>query len=198
MGLKIRNFRANVPPVNISPGWYNPDEMEMFSLEQSPAGMGDYSDIMGGAMGRPSVVNGMMAPAGPFTAGNSYGDLTGSLGYNIPKFGGDGPVAAGPSFYDKLVGYRNKDGSGSPGFGGLALAAGQGLFDAWRGMEMLKLGKDQLNFQKDSFAKNWEAQKRTVNSQLRDRQTARLASREGAPTSPYQSVGDYMNQNGIA
>lgn len=103
-----------------------------------------------------------------------------------------------PGFMDNLAGWKGTDGTEHAGWGGTALGAAQGLFNGWMGMKQYGLAKDQFNFQKDSFAKNWEAQKRTVNTQLQDRQVARVASRDGAPTSPYQSVGAYMNQNGIA
>ena len=60
-------------------------------------------------------------------------------------------------------------------------------------MKNYGLMKDQLAFSKDSFAKNYEAQRTTTNASLQDRQAARVASNPGA----YQSVSDYMAKNGI-
>ena len=46
---------------------------------------------------------------------------------------------------------------------------------------------------KRQFQINYDAQTITTNSSLEDRQRARVASNAGA----YQSVGDYMDKNGI-
>ena len=130
--------------------------------------------------------------------GNSASLLNGGTGSAF----GFTPDAA-PGFMDSdfmkgMLGWKDKDGIQHMGWGGLALGAGQALFGAWDGMRNYNLQRDQLAFSKDAFAKNWDAQRKTTNSQLADRQAARLASREGAGSSPYQSVGDYMKQNGIA
>lgn len=101
-------------------------------------------------------------------------------------------------FMKNMLGYKAADGTQHMGWGGLALGAGQALFGAWDSMRNYNLQKEQLAFNKAAFAKNWDAQRKTTNSQLEDRQVARLASRQGADSSPYQSVGDYMKQNGIA
>lgn len=93
-----------------------------------------------------------------------------------------------------VIGYTDKkSGNKFDGWGGLALSAGTGLFNAYMGMKQYGLFKDQLNFQKDSFERNYAAQRSTLNSQLEDRQRARVASNAGA----YQSVGEYMDKNRI-
>lgn len=74
---------------------------------------------------------------------------------------------------------------------GLGLA--QGLFNAYMGMKQYGLMKDQLSESKRQFGLNFDAQRRTTNAALSDRQAARVASN---PTG-YQSVGDYMKQYGI-
>ena len=89
---------------------------------------------------------------------------------------------------------KNADGTETGGWGGLALGAVSGIANAYMGMQQYGLAKDQLAFQKDSFNKNYAAQRQSMNTQLEDRQRARVASNSGA----YQSVGDYMNQNRIA
>ena len=81
----------------------------------------------------------------------------------------------------------------APGWGGLALGAGQGLMNGYLGLQQLGLAKDAFKESKAQFAKNFEAQRTTTNAALNDRQRARVASNPGA----YQSVGDYMQQNGI-
>lgn len=79
------------------------------------------------------------------------------------------------------------------GWGGMALGAAQGLASAYMGMKQYGLAKDSLKQSKDVFNKNFDAQRRTTNASLEDRQRARIASNSGA----YESVGSYMNKNGI-
>lgn len=86
-----------------------------------------------------------------------------------------------------------KTGMRTDGWGGLALSTGAGLFNAYMGMKQYGLFKDQLNFQKESFARNYDAQRTSMNTQLEDRQKARIAANPGA----YQSVGEYMDKNRI-
>lgn len=79
------------------------------------------------------------------------------------------------------------------GWGMPALSVAQGAFNAWMGMKQYGLAKAQLAESKQQFNLNYDAQRTTTNAQLRDRQMARVASNPGA----YQSVGDYMQLNGI-
>lgn len=88
---------------------------------------------------------------------------------------------------------RNTDGTMSQGWGGLALGGAQALGSLYMGMKQYGLAKDTLAANKAQFERNFEAQKNTTNAALEDRQRARVASNPGA----YQSVGDYMNQNGV-
>ena len=93
-----------------------------------------------------------------------------------------------------FLGSKSADGTQTQGWGGLAFGAAQGLGSLYMGMKQYGLGQRQLAFQQDSFNKNFEVQKQLTNSQLEDRQRSRVASNSGA----YQSVGDYMKQNGVA
>ena len=92
-----------------------------------------------------------------------------------------------------IVGTTNADGVTQQGWGGLALGAGQGIFNGWLGMQQLQLAKDTFGENKRQFQLNFDAQKQSLNTRLEDRQRARVASNAGA----YQSVGDYMQQNRI-
>ena len=75
--------------------------------------------------------------------------------------------------------------------GGVGLAqAGLGAFNAWNTNQT---AKDQLKFQKDSFSKQYEAQKGLTNSQLSDRQAQRVREHPDTAT----SVNDYMKQYGV-
>ena len=100
-----------------------------------------------------------------------------------------------PSFMQGLIGYKDPaSGTQVNGWGSAALGLLQGLGSAYMGMKQYGLAKDQLQFSKDAFNKNYAAQAKMTNASLMDRQRARVASNPGA----YQSVGDYMAQNGIA
>lgn len=107
---------------------------------------------------------------------------------------GSGSIAR-PDFlsWDGFMGGFNADGTKSNGWGGAALGLAQGLGSAYMGMKQYGLAKEQLQFSKDSFNKNYEAQKSMTNASMEDRQRARIAANPGA----YQSVGDYMAKNGI-
>jgi len=104
------------------------------------------------------------------------------------------PVAPGapPSIWDNFLG-STKNGVQTPGWGGTALGAASGLFNAWLGMKQYGVAKDSLAEGKRQFGLNFDAQRATTNSALEDRQRARVASNPGA----YQSVGDYIAANGI-
>lgn len=66
------------------------------------------------------------------------------------------------------------------------------LMGAWNGYQQTKIAKQQLAFQKDSFNKQYGAQKNLTNSQLEDRQRRRVME-----SSDNMSVADYMNKYGI-
>jgi len=106
---------------------------------------------------------------------------------------GFNPLITDPSFMQGLTGYTNTDGTKVNGWGGLALGAGQGLANAWMGMQQYGLAKDTLAENKRQFNANYGAQRDTLNTQMEDRQRARVASNAGA----YESVGAYMDKNRI-
>lgn len=76
---------------------------------------------------------------------------------------------------------------------GPALQGIGALGSLYMGMKQYGLAKDTLAANKAQFERNFDAQRQTTNAALEDRQRARVASNPGA----YQSVGDYMNQNGV-
>lgn len=86
-----------------------------------------------------------------------------------------------------------KTGVVTQGWGGLALQGLGTVGNLWNSWNQYGLAKDQLKFSKDSFNKNYAAQRTLINADLEDRQRARVASNPGA----YQSVGAYMDQNRI-
>lgn len=67
------------------------------------------------------------------------------------------------------------------------------LAGLYMGMQQYGLMKDQLNLQKQTAERNYQAQKNTVNASFEDRQRARNAANPGA----YQDTASYMAQYGI-
>ena len=103
-------------------------------------------------------------------------------------------IASPWNWTDFLFGsMNNQTGIKTNGALGTGLGILQGLGSAYMGMKQYGLAKDQLQFSKDAFNKNYAAQAKMTNASLEDRQRARVASNPGA----YQSVGDYMTQNRI-
>jgi len=79
------------------------------------------------------------------------------------------------------------------GWGGAALGALQTLGGLGLGIKQYKLASDALKTQKRFAETNLKNQVTTTNAALRDRQAARVASNPGG----YQSVSEYMEQNGV-
>lgn len=141
----------------------------------------------------PNLVN-----TGSYTPSNQ----TMSFGLNQPK----SFVPSNPMQFDgsmNLVGDNKPFNWQAPvtPTGGIPLTdkinAGVGVFNSALGAisayKALKLGKDNLNFQKESFAKNFEASKGTTNAELADRQARRLSANPNG----YDSVADYMAKYGV-
>lgn len=83
--------------------------------------------------------------------------------------------------------------AGKDGWGNTAISGLGALASAFMGMKQYGIAKQTLAENKRQFELNYGAQRQTTNTRLEDRQRARVASNPGA----YQSVGDYMNTNGI-
>ena len=92
-----------------------------------------------------------------------------------------------------ILGSTDANGIRTDGWGNLALGATSSLLNGWMGMQQYGLAKNQLKEGQRQFDLNYDAQRRTINSELEDRQRSRVASNAGA----YESVGSYMDRNGI-
>ena len=84
-------------------------------------------------------------------------------------------------------------GKNQVGYVPTALAGVSALSNAYTGFQNFKLAEDQLNFQKDSFNKNFANQTKLTNAALRDRQAARYSANPEA----YQNPDDYMAKNKV-
>ena len=76
---------------------------------------------------------------------------------------------------------------------GLGLGALSSALDAISAHRAYKLGKSQLNFQKDQFNRQFEAQKGLVNSQLYDKQVWRNRNMPNQ----YMSPSEYLDKYGV-
>lgn len=101
-----------------------------------------------------------------------YGSVA-PTGIGIPNQGASLGGAAPRGFMDNMLGWKDKDGSGSNGWGGLALQTGQGLMNAYLGMQMYGVAKDTLASNKEQFAKNYGAQVATTNAKSFDQINSR-------------------------
>ncbi|MBO6276969.1 MAG: hypothetical protein J6N20_05985, partial [Pseudomonas sp.] len=79
------------------------------------------------------------------------------------------------------------------GWAPTALGIGQAFMGARQGREAMGLARDQFDEAKRQFDLNFQAQRKTLNTQMEDRQRARVASNPGA----YQGVDDYMKKNRV-
>lgn len=115
-------------------------------------------------------------------------------GFSIPNLWGAPSMPQQPgSIWDSFLASRDINGMTSGGWGSAGLGVAQGLGSAYMGMKQYGLAKNSLEESKKQFNLNYDAQRKTTNAALEDRQAARVASNPGA----YQSVGDYMKKNGI-
>jgi hypothetical protein len=110
--------------------------------------------------------------------------------------GGNGGWGAGLNQWlneSGVLGSTDANGIKTQGWGGLAMSGAQSLGNLWMGMQQYGLAKDTFNENKRQFGLNYDAQRKSTNSRLEDRQAARVASNPGA----YQSISEYMKKNGI-
>lgn len=158
----------------------------------------------------------MLGNLGGAGALSSFGSDAGSGAQNIASLfqagqtGGAGASAGGAGgIFDSLSNVWNGDGflgknsvlggvdtkSGmkTAGWAPLALGLGQAIYGGIQGQRTQKLAENQFKEGKRQFDLNYNAQRDTINTNLEDRQRARVASNPGA----YQSVSEYLDKNRI-
>lgn len=91
---------------------------------------------------------------------------------------------------DSILGNRQ---TGQVGWGMPAIAAGGSVLQGLLGMKQLGLAQDQLKESQRQYNQNYNAQVKTTNTQLEDRQRARVAANPGA----YESVSSYLDKNKV-
>jgi hypothetical protein len=107
--------------------------------------------------------------------------------------------------YTQMGNGWNLNADGMNGLGGINEPGfmdtwGKSIFDGlgklgsiYMGMQNYGLAKKSMNQQREAFEKNYAAQRQLTNSQMEDRQRARVASN---PTG-YESVDSYMAKNAV-
>lgn len=152
--------------------------------------------------------------------GNNNQSLTGMNEYITPSFEGAGDTTGGSSYADLANFGKTKAnpfgfmsaGNGSTaktakGFDSIGLfgAASQGLsalgslVQAYNGYKQIQLGRDAFNFSKATYNQDTANQSRLVNSELEDRQKARISSTgNNNANGAYESLGSYMDKNRVS
>lgn len=97
-------------------------------------------------------------------------------------------MPAQPNWFDSFVGTKE-----TPGWGGLALGAASGLANGFLGLQQYGIAKDTLRENKRQFALNFDAQRKTTNAALEDRQRRRVAERPDFA----EPVDQYLAKYGI-
>lgn len=135
------------------------------------------------ALQTPTAAVNVDASAAPAVAGGDAGSLFSSFSN----------LLGGAFNQNSMFGGVGANGQQTMGWVSPAIAITQGILGLQQGRAAQRLAEDQLSESKRQFDLNYGAQRQTLNTQLEDRQRARVASNPGA----YQSVSDYMNQNRI-
>jgi len=88
--------------------------------------------------------------------------------------------------------------AGKNGWGGMALSGIQALGQGWLGKQQLSQARDNLNFQKDAFNKQYKANTTLANNKIRNRliTQAQWDGLKGVEADKY--VSDQMKTQGIA
>lgn len=122
---------------------------------------------------------------------NNTSTLGSSMSYNPTQstaLGGTGSGISTDSIADSLGGMSGLQ------MGQLGLGALSGLFNGYLGYNNMRTAQRQAAQAQQNWNKQWNANVKTTNASLSDRQTARVASN---PTA-YESVDSYMKKYGIS
>lgn len=149
---------------------------------------------------------GTMAQLGNY----GYGSGTGSYNFGTGSMpGSQGAVQPGGGLFDSfknIFSGGGNDGQGSFGrvgdiVGSEGFQSGLGAFstlaDMYTGFKSLGLAKDQLSFQKKAWNKNYQAQVKDYENNLKDRWAARNASAEARGGSTMPGMNEWVSDRAI-
>jgi len=145
----------------------------------------DLSNLFGGGIG--NLFGGGGGQQTPLSFGAQAGNVLGG--------GGQAPGMFGDLFSrQSLFGGTNPNtGISTGGWAPVALGAGQAIFGALQGNKATKLAENQFKESVRQFDLNFNAQRKSINTELEDRQRARVASNSSA----YEPVSDYLKKNKV-
>ena len=130
------------------------------------------------------------------TPGLGYENPSASLGFGssgfTPQTGMLGSQLGGQN--QGLFGFGDAAGMSGLQMGQLGLGALSGLANGYFGFQNMKLAQNQAKQAQQNWDKQWNANVKSTNTSLADRQKARVASNPNA----YESVDSYMKKYGIS
>lgn len=159
--------------------------MEVTGLNQDNFGIGNGGLNVGYGAGGGSLLTAPMGGGSTSTAATPNAGLLGSLG---SLFSEDGLFSR-----NSLFGGLDDKGAASGGWVSPLAGLAQAGFGAFQGNKQLSMAQDRFDESKRQFDANYAAQRQSTNTQLEDRQRARVASN---PTA-YQPVSEYLDKNRI-
>lgn len=135
-------------------------------------------------------IGGYQVPTVPNVGSNNTG-----VGAGSGVFQSISDLWNGDGFFGRnsVMGGTNEKGVTTKGWAPMALGVGQAIFGGIQGQQAMKLAQDQFKEGKRQFNLNYGAQRQTINTELEDRQRARVASNPGA----YESVSAYLDKNSV-
>lgn len=160
-------------------------DLGVTSLNQNQFGIGNGGLNLGYGAGGGGLLTSGMGSGTTSTAATANGGLLGSLG---SLFSGDGLFSR-----NSLFGGLDDKGVASGGWVSPLAGLAQAGFGAFQGNKQLSMAQDRFDESKRQFDANYAAQRQSTNTQLEDRQRARVASN---PTA-YQPVSEYLDKNRI-
>lgn len=170
--------------------------MMLGSMGGSGAGAFGGGDAASGAQNIASLFGAAGAGSGP-SFGSQMGAQTtsGMQAAGGGVFQGISDIWGGDGFFGRnsVLGGTDDRGVVTKGWAPVALGIGQAIMGGIQGQRTQKLAESQFKEGKRQFDLNYGAQRQGINTQLEDRQRARVASNPGA----YQSVSEYMDKNRI-
>lgn len=131
----------------------------------------------------------------PMIGNTSFGDSLNAMSVNMPQ--GTGQMS--PVTYGTPTATAGFDMGSMADWAPILQGLGA-LGQAYTGMKQVGVMEDNLNFQRDAFGKQFQAQANTVNADLSDRQAQRIrwaGGEDAAAAQGIMSVSDYMNKYGI-
>lgn len=130
-----------------------------------------------------TAANSANASTGTLTSPNWLSQLSGASVINDPN---------NMTWSQALFGGVTSDGKAISGIGNDLLGLANSGLNAYTSLGNLNLAQDSLNFQKSAWQQNFDNAVSSYNTELRDRQQARVDRNSNA-----QSVADYMAANGL-